>query len=327
MGYHTDQEIPNYWAYAEQYQLQDRMFAPSDSWTLPAHLYLVSAWSALCSDRTDVNTCESELDRPARWSNDKEDAVPPYAWADITWLLDQGDIDWRYFVGRDSCLVPPCPSARTRTQTNPLFNPLPGFQTVHATDQLDKVAPHDEYFEAAAAGELPSVSWVVPAAAETEHPGAKLGNIATGQAWVTRVVNAVMEGPPEQWARHRDLRHVGRLGRVLRPREADRDRPVRLRHPRARHRHQPVGRPRHPRSTHQTLSFDAYLKLVEDRFLNGRRLDGGELGLAGPATDRSRRREAPGRPGHGRSTSRRSRSRRWSWIRSREAAGNVDVQP
>ncbi len=281
MGYHTDQEIPNYWAYAEQYQLQDRMFAPSDSWTLPAHLYLVSAWSALCSDRTDVNTCESELDRPARWSNDKEDAVPPYAWADITWLLDQGDIDWRYFVGRDSCLVPPCPSARTRTQTNPLFNPLPGFQTVHATDQLDKVAPHDEYFEAAAAGELPSVSWVVPAAAETEHPGAKLGNIATGQAWVTRVVNAVMEGPPEQWARTAIFvtwddwggfyDHVKPIvidpygygirvpGIVISP-WVDRDTPI----------------------DHQTLSFDAYLKLVEDRFLNGQRLDGENQGWPDP---------------------------------------------
>ena len=29
-----------------------------------------------------------------------------------------------------------------------------------------------------------------------------------------------------------------------------------------------------PGSTHQTLSFDAYLKLVEDRFLDGERLDG-----------------------------------------------------
>ena len=46
MGYHTAQEIPNYWTYAQRFTLQDRMFAPSDSWTLPAHLYLVSGWSA-----------------------------------------------------------------------------------------------------------------------------------------------------------------------------------------------------------------------------------------------------------------------------------------
>ena len=50
MGFHTRAEIPNYWAYADQFVLQDRMFAPSDSWTLPAHLFLTSAWSADCSD-------------------------------------------------------------------------------------------------------------------------------------------------------------------------------------------------------------------------------------------------------------------------------------
>ena len=55
MGYHTADEIPNYWAYAQRYTLQDRMFAPSDSWTLPAHLYLVSGWSATCSQlRSDA---------------------------------------------------------------------------------------------------------------------------------------------------------------------------------------------------------------------------------------------------------------------------------
>ena len=43
MGFHTRAEIPNYWAYADHFVLQDRMFAPSDSWTLPAHLFLTSA--------------------------------------------------------------------------------------------------------------------------------------------------------------------------------------------------------------------------------------------------------------------------------------------
>src|SRR5262245_17010966 len=41
MGFHTRAELPNYWAYADRYVLQDRMFAPADSWTLPAHLFLV----------------------------------------------------------------------------------------------------------------------------------------------------------------------------------------------------------------------------------------------------------------------------------------------
>ena len=44
MGYHNRSEIPNYWAYADNFVLQDRMFESSSSWSLPSHLFLVSAW-------------------------------------------------------------------------------------------------------------------------------------------------------------------------------------------------------------------------------------------------------------------------------------------
>jgi phospholipase C len=46
MGYHDAREIPNYWAYAHDFVLNDHMFEPVDSWSLPSHLYLVSNWSA-----------------------------------------------------------------------------------------------------------------------------------------------------------------------------------------------------------------------------------------------------------------------------------------
>src|SRR5262249_9121138 len=48
MGYHDAREIPNYWRYAREFVLQDRMFEPCSSWSLPAHLFMVSGWSARC---------------------------------------------------------------------------------------------------------------------------------------------------------------------------------------------------------------------------------------------------------------------------------------
>ena len=42
MGYHDAREIPNYWAYARNFVLQDHMFEPNTSWSLPAHLFMVS---------------------------------------------------------------------------------------------------------------------------------------------------------------------------------------------------------------------------------------------------------------------------------------------
>src|SRR5262249_50707880 len=47
MGYHTKSDIPNYWSYASNFVLQDHMFEPNASWSLPAHLFMVSEWSAL----------------------------------------------------------------------------------------------------------------------------------------------------------------------------------------------------------------------------------------------------------------------------------------
>jgi phospholipase C len=52
MGYHDRSDIPNYWTYARNYVLQDHMFEPNASWSLPAHLFMVSEWSAKCAPRS-----------------------------------------------------------------------------------------------------------------------------------------------------------------------------------------------------------------------------------------------------------------------------------
>src|SRR5205814_2533333 len=64
MGWHDAREIPNYWAYAQQFVLQDHMFEPNASWSLPAHLFLVSEWSAFCDVPGDVSTCTDALENP-----------------------------------------------------------------------------------------------------------------------------------------------------------------------------------------------------------------------------------------------------------------------
>lgn len=65
MGYHTGAEIPNYWAYAKNFVLNDHMFESSASWSLPSHLFMVSEWSAKCSKAADPQSCVNELAQPA----------------------------------------------------------------------------------------------------------------------------------------------------------------------------------------------------------------------------------------------------------------------
>ena len=64
MGWHDAREIPNYCAYARAYVLQDHMFEPNASWSLPEHLFLVSEWSAKCTVAHDPASCQSALENP-----------------------------------------------------------------------------------------------------------------------------------------------------------------------------------------------------------------------------------------------------------------------
>ncbi len=63
-GYHNGREIPNYWAYARHFVLQDHMFQSDASWSLPEHLYLVSGWSAKCRRKGDPMSCHSAVQDP-----------------------------------------------------------------------------------------------------------------------------------------------------------------------------------------------------------------------------------------------------------------------
>jgi phospholipase C len=267
VSYHTRKEIPNYWAYARRYVLQDRMFAPVDSWTLPAHLFLVSGWSASCHGPFRPMTCRSDVYMTDEAALAREHPGRPiYAWTDITWLLHRYHVSWGYYVDDDTCIQEPCDADKKGTLV--IQNPLPNFTDVHQTKQLGNIRFHSEYYEAARTGTLPSVSWVMPGPGYSEHPN-NHKSLARGQAHVTRIVNAAMRGPDwlstaifvtwDDWGGFYD--HV-------RPPRVDMNGfglrvPGLLISPWA----------RSGFIDSQTLSFDAYLKFIEDRFLRGRRLD------------------------------------------------------
>jgi phospholipase C len=265
MGYHDAREIPNYWAYAEHYLLQDRLFAPSDSWTLPSHLFLVSGWSAICNDPRDPMSCEPSVgmnglvDRKHRW-------IRPllYAWTDITYLLDRAGVSWGFYAGTSLCTDAPCPPAAD----TPLQNVLPSFTTVRNDKSLSKIQPHDAFFTALRDGTLPSVSWIVPGhGGISEHPG-NGAPIQKGQAFVTNLVNAVMSS--EYWdtsAIFVSWDDWGGFYDHVKPPVVD-DVGYGFRVPGI-----VISPWVEPGIDHQTLSFDAYLKLIEDLFLDGQRLD------------------------------------------------------
>ncbi len=268
VSFRTASSIPNYWRYARNYVLQDRLFAPTDSWTLPAHLFLMSGWSAACTKPNDVSTCESSnvLSEPDQQWVYGED--PIYGWTDITRLLDGGGVSWGYYVSPETCWDGNCRQGELPDVTTPARNPLPGFVKTARTDLDDNIRTHDDFVDAAHGGTLPQVSWIVPSNADSEHPKGATWTIRDGQAHVTRMINAVMRGPSwdssaifvtwDDWGGFYDHVRPPRvdvLGYGLRV-------PGLVISPYA----------KRGFIDHQTLSFDAYLRLIEDRFLGGQRL-------------------------------------------------------
>ena len=286
MGYHDAREIPNYWAYAKAFVLQDHMFESNWGWSLPAHLWLVSGWSARCGRPAVASTCRSNLGGPGTGPSStlaRHPHGPAYGWTDLTYLLHAQQVSWAYYVTRGAtpdCETGPigCYTRLSGKHTPGMWNPLPDFVTVRNDHQVRNVEPLSRFYAAAARGRLPSVSWVMPAYAESDHPGASL---RTGQAWVSSIVDAVMRSRDwkssaillawDDWGGFYDHvapPRVDRNGYGLRV-------PGLLISPYARRGY----------VDHQTLSFDAYLKFIEDVFLRGRRIDPRTDGRPDPRPD------------------------------------------
>jgi phospholipase C len=289
MGYHDQREIPNYWAYAQHFVLQDHMFEPNASWSLPAHLFMVSEWSAKCSVKGDPMSCVNALQSPGTPPDFQvksgQAAVPPpdYAWTDLTYLLHAHHVSWGYYVfagGQPDCVddAMTCTAVPQNAKTPGIWNPLPWFDTVQQDGQLGNIQPIQNLYTQARSGTLPAVSWVDPTGAVSEHPPAR---VSAGQDYVTGLINTIMRGPDwsstaiflawDDWGGFYD--HVvppvvDENGYGLRV-------PGLVISPFA----------RRGFIDHQTLSFDAYVKFIEDDFLGGQRLDPKTDGRPDPRPD------------------------------------------
>jgi phospholipase C len=149
---------------------------------------------------------------------------------------------------------------------------------VREDHQLSDIQPTSQFLAHARAGTLPAVSWVIPDGAVSEHPPAP---VSAGESYVTNLINTIMRGPDWQstaiflawddWGGFYD--HV-------RPPRVDRNGfgfrvPAMV--------ISPWARPGYV--DHQTLSFDAFVKFVEDDFLDGQRLDPATDGRPDPRLD------------------------------------------
>jgi phospholipase C len=274
MGYHNARELPNYWAYARHFVLQDHMFESDRSWSLPSHLYLVSGWSARCTLTGDPMSCHGAPENPGSPPHqplNPTSAAPDYAWTDLTYLLHKYGVSWGYYIARgtqpdcsnNEVLCGPVKQDSTVPST---WNPLPWFDTVRQDDQLQNIKPLQDFSTALSSNTLPAVSWIVPNERVSEHPPSLITN---GQTYVTGLINSIMRSSSwnstaiflswDDWGGfydHVPPPTVDGQGYGIRV-------PALVISPYAKSGY----------IDHQILSQDAYLKFIEDDFLGGQRID------------------------------------------------------
>jgi len=167
MGYHVQSDIPNYWAYAKNFVLDEHMFESVASWSFTSHLALVSAWAAKCPNPQNPMSCQSDLMPRDRTANVPE----PFAWTDLTYLLHAHHISWGYYLDHGA-----------QSTTNPggvpkLWDVMPGFTDVSQDNQSGNVRPLTSFMSQAQAGTLPGVYPMRP-----PRPGARVPWDVSAQA-------------------------------------------------------------------------------------------------------------------------------------------------
>jgi phospholipase C len=195
--YVDPQQIQPYWELAEQYVLADHLFQTQGSGSFTAHQDLIAGGTTFDQAKThtviDYPSAKPwGCDAPAGTVTSQIVSTPNglkyqyhkgpftcFTYATLRDLLDAKAIPWLYYS-------PPEPHGE-----GSLWN---GFDAIAAVRQgsewTTNVKLQKAIFNDISGGTLPAVSWVVPDARDSDHPGS---NSRSGPSWIASVVNAIGE--------------------------------------------------------------------------------------------------------------------------------------
>ncbi|MGH2807026.1 MAG: phospholipase C [Actinomycetota bacterium] len=207
--------LPNYWAYADEFVLGDRMFSSMYGPTFPEHLYILAAQGGRAvSNKLSTGAHSKESDGvAASYCTDLEEKVHAFKemtareaervmraeqavdlkyiqdqWEQISAcfdfpvlpdILNQYEISWRYYA-----------------DDNDWRNALHAIEHIRFSKYWDThVVPERRAMPDITHGNLKTVSWVTPPEKYNEHPGVK--SVCEGENWTVRYLNTLMSS--EYW--------------------------------------------------------------------------------------------------------------------------------
>lgn len=196
-SYVKPSEVAPYWAMAKRYVLADHMFPTMFGNSFTAHLDLIAGTASLSPSISEVDTpfaqpwgCDApagtktSILNSARHESVGGGPFPCFAqFRTLADTLDAAGVSWKYYAPAVSVF-----GGNIWSEFSAIKNVRYGPDWSRNVSSPQTRAIYD-----ARDGRLPSVSWVIPDAIDSDHPG--FGQ--TGPSWVAAVVNTI--GKSRDW--------------------------------------------------------------------------------------------------------------------------------
>lgn len=175
---YTQADIPDYWAYAQQFGLSDNFFTSDATSSSPNHIGMLAAQTGGLDDTANIKGCNSSSNTLA-YSRDVTArqywAVPCENITSLPQLLDANGISWKFYSK--------VPIWDTPSMLQPLYT------------SPDDIHDPNQFVKDVQANNIASVSWITPPVGATDHPPLMW---QPGENFVAAQVNAIMNSP--YWA-------------------------------------------------------------------------------------------------------------------------------
>ena len=178
------QDLPNYWSYAQNFVLGDEMFSSEPGPSYPQHLYAVAASSGgVIGEPTTSSGEDPGCDSPPgvtvavlSLTGEFTSQYPCFDMPTLGDSLDGAGISWRHYGSIES-----------------VWN---GFLSInhirHSLDWSQDFWTGEQFEMDIGQNQLPPVSWLIPYNSVSEHPS---NGICEGENWTVQQINAIMNSP------------------------------------------------------------------------------------------------------------------------------------
>jgi len=206
MGYYTRADLPFHWALADHFTLCDAYHCSILGPTHPNRLMAISG----------TIDPAGKQGGPVVQTNDADDSMWNCTWTTMPELLQDKGVSWKvYTPSNENVTGQYAALANYGTWTPTFYNPATNAGLLGVTDHVlpyftafrDPASPlydlafnqtfPNQFVADIAAGQLPSVSWIVPPLGFDEHPAASAMN---GQFFTSLVLGALVANP-EVWSK------------------------------------------------------------------------------------------------------------------------------